>query len=431
VRYRLTDLPEMLGTPVGRLALKKGVQYRIWPLTSRLARLYRSTVVRRTRVIAVVGSLGKSTTLRAVTSVLALPMHRSMHNNAWSAVAYALLRIRPRQRHAAVEVGIADRGQMQAYSRVVRPSVTVVTSIASEHHRSLGSLERTRVEKAWMVRVLLPSGIAVLNGDDPNVMWMQAHTRARTVTFGYGESCDVMAEEVRLDWPHGTRFRVRAFGQERDVAIRLLGRHMVYAALAAIAVSQLEGVPLDEALSRLKSLAPLPGRMQPVTLPNGVLVLRDDFKSTLESIHAALDVLAEIPGRRIVVLGDVSEPPGRQRPIYQAVGERVGQIASFFVIVGHGFEAYHSGARRGGMATSQIIDGGRSPRQAAEALTRIVQAGDVVLVKGRDTQMLDRVRLILEGRRVSCDIRFCNIHTIACERCPMLERGWGAHRVIM
>ncbi len=431
MRYRLTDLPEMLQTPMGRLQLQKGVEYRIWPLTSQLARLYRATIVRRTRVIAVVGSLGKSTTLRAVSSVLALPFHWRMHDNAWSMVAYALLRIRRGQTHAAVEVGIADVGQMRGYARVVQPNVTVVTSVASEHHRSLGSLEVTRTEKAWMVRVLAPSGTAVLNGDDPNVMWMRGQTCARTVTFGFGEACDVRATAVRLDWPHGTRFRLRAFGQERDVTIRLLGRHMVYPALAAIAVAQLEGVPLDEALSRLQALAPTPGRLQPVTLPNGVHVLRDDFKSTLETMHAALDVFAEIPGRRIALLGDVSEPPGRQRPIYQALGERVGQLATFFIAIGHGFNSYYSGARRAGMAASHIIDGGRSPRQAAQALSAIMQPGDVVLLKGRDTQMLDRVRLILEGRAVNCDIRFCNVHTVACEQCPMLEPGWGTHRVIM
>jgi UDP-N-acetylmuramoyl-tripeptide--D-alanyl-D-alanine ligase len=431
MRYRLTDLPEMLQTPLGRLQLQKGVEYRIWPLTAVLAQLYRTTLVRRTRVIAVVGSLGKSTTLRAVCTVLALPFHRRMHDNAWSLVAYALLRIRPGQAHAAVEVGIADVGQMRGYARVVRPNVTVVTAVASEHHRSLGSLDVTRTEKAWMVRALAQSGTAVLNGDDPNVMWMQGQTRARTVTFGFGESCDVRAAAVRLDWPHGTRFQLRAFGQEREVAIRLLGRHMVYPALAAIAVALLEGVALDDALARLQALAPTPGRLQPVMLPNGVHVLRDDFKSTLETIHSALDVFAAIPGRRIVLLGDVSEPTGRQRPIYQALGQRVGQIAAFFIVVGNGYEAYYSGARRAGMEASHIIDGGRTPRQAAQALAGIMQAGDVVLLKGRDTQMLDRVRLIVEGRSVRCDIRFCNVHSLACEHCPMLERGWGTHRVIM
>jgi UDP-N-acetylmuramyl pentapeptide synthase len=262
-------------------------------------------------------------------------------------------------------------------------------------------------------------------------MWMRTQTLARVVTFGFGETCDVRAQELRIDWPYGMRFRLRAFGQERDVAIRLLGRHMVYPALAAIAVSQLEGLPLDETLSRLRSLAPTPGRMEPVRLPSGVLLLRDDFKSTLETIHAALDVLTEIPGRRLVLLGDVSECPNPQRPVYQALGERVARIASFFVVVGGGFEAYRSGARRGGLPQSCIIDGGRTPRQAAELLTKLVRPGDVVLVKGRDTQKFERVRLILEGRQVGCDIRFCNVRPLACEQCPMLERGWGTHRVIM
>lgn len=431
MRYQLSDIREMLRTPVGRLLLRRGVDYRMWPVTSPLARLYRATIVRRIQVIAVVGSFGKSTTLRAVSAVLGIPTHKRMLHNAWSSVAYAVLRIRPSQRHAAIEVGIADRGQMEAYARTVHPSVTIVTSIGSEHHRSLGSIEVTRAEKAWMVRMLSPSGVAVLNGDDPNVMWMQGQTRGRVITFGFGETCDVSAREVRLDWPHGTRFRLRAFGQERDVAIRLLGRHMVYPALAAVAVSQLEGLPLDEALSRLTSLAPTPGRMEPVALSNGVLLLRDDFKSSLETMHAALDVLAEISARRIALLGDVEEPPGRQRPIYQELGERVAGIASLFIVVGHAFEPYRSGARRGGMPSSRVIDGGRSPRQAAEALTNVMQPGDVVLLKGRSTQMLDRVRLILEGRRVGCDVRFCNVRALGCAHCPMLEGGWGTHRLIM
>jgi UDP-N-acetylmuramyl pentapeptide synthase len=130
-------------------------------------------------------------------------------------------------------------------------------------------------------------------------------------------------------------------------------------------------------------------------------------------------------------LGDVSEPPAPQRPVYQALGERVAAIASHFIVVGHGLEPYHSGARRGGMAKSAIIDGGRTPREAADVLRGILQPGDAVLIKGRDTQKLDRVRLILEGRRVACGIRFCNLRMMSCKDCPMLETGWGRHRPIM
>jgi UDP-N-acetylmuramyl pentapeptide synthase len=432
MRFRVRDLPAMLRTPAGRMHVRQGIAYRSWPLLSRLARLNRHTLVRKTRVIAVAGSFGKSTTTRAIAAALGVPEHASMLSNSWFWIAFALLRIRPGQRHAVIEVGISKPGQMKGYARTVGPDVAVITAIGSEHHRSLGTLEVTRAEKSWMLQVLPASGAAVLNGDDPNVMWMKEKTRARVVTFGFGAECDVRADDVRLDWPRGTRFHLTAFREERDVAVRLLGRHMIYAILAAIAVSHLEGYALDGTLARLRELAPTPGRMDPVLLPNGVTVLRDDFKSTLETVHTALDVLADVPAsRRIVMLGSVSEPPGAQRPIYQALGERIAGIASHLVVFNHDFEPVWSGARRGGMPRTSVTDVGRTAHDAAEALSQLLLPGDVLLIKGRGPEKLDRVRLILEGRRVGCDIRYCSLRTLECEQCPMLERGWEGHRVIM
>ena len=306
-----------------------------------------------------------------------------MLSNSWFWIAFALLRIRPGQRHAVIEAGISKPGQMKGYARTVGPDVTVITAVGSEHHRSLGTLEVTRAEKSWMLQVLPASGTAVLNGDDPNVMWMKQKTRASVVTFGFGAECDVRADDVRLDWPRGTCFRLTAFGEERDVAVRLLGRHMVYPILAAIAVSHIEGCALDPTLARLRELAPTPGRMDPVQLPNGVTVLRDDFKSTLETVHTALDVLAQIPAsRRVVLLGSVSEPPGPQRPIYQALGERVAAIASHLVIFNNEFEPYWSGARRGGMPRTAVTNAGRSARDAAEALRERAASGRCAVDQG-------------------------------------------------
>ena len=432
MRYRLTDIPAMLGTPAGRRQVADGVAYRLWPVMSRLARLYRRTIARRTRVVAVVGSFGKSTTTRAVAATLAAPQPTSMTANAWTSVAMAILRIRPSQRHAAIEVGIGGRGQMEQYARLVRPDLTVVTSIGSEHHGSLGSLDVTREEKSRMIAAMPDAGIAVLNGDDRNVLAMKAHAPGRVIAFGFGPGCDVRAEHIRLDWPHGTRFQLEAFGQRREVAIRLVGRQMVYPVLAAISVALAEGVDLDEALARVRPLPPTPGRMEPVPLANGAIVLRDDYKSTLETIHAALEVLAEIPApRRVVLFGDLSEPQGHERPIYLALGIRAARVASRLVVIGRGFRRYWAGARRAGMPRSAVVDGGRTVQEAAAVLQKILQPGDVLLLKGRRPQKLDRVRMILQGRSVRCDIPFCDIRSMECENCPMLERGWGRHRVIM
>jgi len=432
MRYRWRDLPHLFVTPAGRAQLREGVHFRLWPVTSRAAELYRRTVARRTRVVAVVGSFGKSTTMRAVAMVLETAP-ASLLNNAWGAVSRAVLRIRRGQRHAVIEVGIADVGQMRRYARVVRPDITVVTSIGSEHHRSLRTLDVTRDEKAWMVRALGPGGIAVLNGDDANVMWMASQTRARIVTYGFGEACEVRAVDAQLDWPRGMRFRLVAFGTERAVALRLVGRHMVYPALAALAVAQVEGMPLDDAIARVSALEPTLGRMQLVALPNGVIVIRDEFKSAIETIEAALEVFGEVPARRrIAVLGDISEPPDRQQhAAYRRIGTMVGRVADRMLITGRMHDDYVSGARRAGLPDRSISVTGRTPQAIAAELSALLEPGDVVLLKGRDTERLARVALILQGRTVRCDIRECTLRTVGCDSCAMLERGWGNHRVVM
>jgi UDP-N-acetylmuramoyl-tripeptide--D-alanyl-D-alanine ligase len=172
--------------------------------------------------------------------------------------------------------------------------------------------------------------------------------------------------------------------------------------------------------------------LEPVPLPNGALILRDDFKSPLETINAALDVLAEIPARRrIVVLGDVSEPFGAQWQIYRKVGERIAQIAAKGIFLGGKFRAYAAGAKSAGLPSSSIMDAERSVLKAVELLREDLRSGDVVLVKGRDTQHLDRITLSLIGRKVHCDIDFCNTRAVRCEICPNLERGYEGKRVIL
>ncbi len=309
--YRLRDLPAMLATPVGRMQVADGLLFRLWPLVWRGAWLYRRTAARRARAIVVVGSFGKSTTARAVAAAVGLPVHMGIVQNAYASVAHALLRIRPSQPRAVIEVGVGARGEMARYASMIRPDVVVVTAIGGEHSRAIGTVEDIREEKSAMVRALPATGAAVVNGDDPHALWMAARTRARVVTYGFGERCDVRATDVRLDWPEGTRFRVAAFGVERDAAVRLVGRHMVCAALAAIAVAHVEGLGLDATLARLRTLAPTPGRMQPVALPGGVTLLQDEFKATIETVQAALDAFAEVPaGRRLVLIGNLWDPPG-------------------------------------------------------------------------------------------------------------------------
>lgn len=431
-RYSPGDIPHLLRTPLGRIQFFHGIYYRLWPVLSRLAGFYRGVWVRRTRVVAVVGSFGKTTTTRAVTTALQRPIYSRLYLNCWSYLAGAIFRINRGDRCAVLEVGINGTGQMSQYAKMIRPDITVVTFIGSEHHRSLGSLKTTRNEKAEMVRALPPGGVAVLNGDDKNVMWMASQTAARIVTFGFDPSNEIRASDLKLDWPKGMRFLLHVDDRRYPVSTTLIGKNMVYPLLAAVAVARVENLPLEQTLSSLQSINPTPGRLQPRLLEGAVLLLRDDYKSTLETVHAALDVFAETPAsRRIVVMGEVSEPPGSQGPIYRELGRRISTMADIAVFLGGNFQRYAAGARLGGMDNANLFDAKSSVLDATALLRRTLKPGDSVLIKGRDTQRLERITLALAGREVRCDIDFCDTRVLSCEECPMLERGWKGRRVVI
>jgi UDP-N-acetylmuramoyl-tripeptide--D-alanyl-D-alanine ligase len=413
------------------MEFRNGIRYRLWPVYSRLARAYRATLLRRTRLVAVVGSYGKTTTTRAVLAALGSRTHQTLGRNCWNHLPDAVLHMRPADRSAVLEVGINGAGQMEQYARMIRPDIAVVTSIGSEHHRSLGDLSATREEKSRMVRALHHRGIAVLNGDDPNVAWMRAQTEARIVTFGLHESNDVFATDVVEEDDLTTTFHLHGAGPSRALTTRFVGRHMIHPILAAAAVAHAEGISTTQIDAALSTLEPTPGRLQIVPLPNDVTLLRDDHKSSLETVHAALDAFERLPAtRKIVVMGEVSEPPGSQGPIYREIGRRVAEVADVAMFVGSNFQRYAAGAVAGGMQGSAIFNARRDVFQATEDLRDLLRAGDLVLLKGRDTQRLERIACGLQGRDVACRIDFCPTRLTSCEDCPMLERGWRGRPVV-
>jgi UDP-N-acetylmuramyl pentapeptide synthase len=143
----------------------------------------------------------------------------------------------------------------------------------------------------------------------------------------------------------------------------------------------------------------------------------------LETIHAALDVLAEIPAsRRIVVLGPINEPVGSQYPLYRALGARIARTAQLAVFI-DSYREYKAGLRRAGMPRDACVDAGQGIAAAVEYLSRELRPGDVALIKGRRSQKLERIALALEGRPVRCRLIACQIQAIHCDYCPKIEKG--------
>ncbi|MGA7876420.1 MAG: UDP-N-acetylmuramoyl-tripeptide--D-alanyl-D-alanine ligase [Desulfoferrobacter sp.] len=427
MRYRLKDIPLLMSTPVGRRDLLLGQRHNLWPLLRRLAGLYRRILLRKTKIAAVIGSYGKSTTTRALSAALHKKTADTSNSNSWSGLALTLLSIRPWEEHRALEVGISSGGWMKIYSQMIKPDIVVVTSIGIEHHRSLGTLENTRSEKAEMLRSLSSAGVAILNGDDPNVSWMAGQTSARVVTFGFGSHNDVTASEYSLAWPDGNRFTVHTEAGSGVVSSRLFGRHMVYPILAGVATGLVEGFDLNTILPAVEGLKPTQGRLQKIQLHNGAIVLRDDFKASLETIESALSTLSEIPAkRRIVCLGEVEDSPGSRGPVYRSLGEQLAGAASkaVFICSRKSFRDYRVGAMLSGMPQEDLIYAGNNWSTVHAQLQKDLSPGDAVLLKGRGSQRLERIALALEGKSVHCALISCSIGYGTCSLCPMLERGW-------
>ncbi len=234
----------------------------------------------------------------------------------------------------------------------MRPNVVIVTAIARDHWESMHTLENTRNEKADMLRILPRDGIAIVNADDENVRWMATQTRARVVFIGEAEDAEVRATDIELDWPIGMRFVAQVGGQSLPVATRLVGRHMIFPALAAITVAHIEGVPLDVADRRAREVDSDAGPDADDGAARAAPSLcATNSKDRRTRSWRRSQTLAEIPAqRRIGVIGEISEEHGRQA--YRDVGAGAAGVLDRVVYVGSkkNMAAFRAGATKAGMA---------------------------------------------------------------------------------
>jgi UDP-N-acetylmuramoyl-tripeptide--D-alanyl-D-alanine ligase len=419
------EIPQLLRTPFGRMELWKECLTRSWPVLSRLARWYRRFVLRRTCIIAITGTYGKTTTQRAITVALGMKPDRVEKSSSQSGVAKALLLTRPCQRFAPFEVGIFGPGQMFQFARMVQPDIAVVNSIGMEHQRAFETLENTRDEKAQLLTGIPSHGTAILNGDDPHVLWMKGTTTRRVITYGFNEGNELRASDWQMIWPEGSQFQVHLNGVTYLLLTRLHARHMAYPVLAALAVVYATSQDIDAAVTAMKCLTPARSRMQVVKLPNGARIIQDDYKSSTETVETALDFLRSIPAaRRLVVLGNITEPPNPQRQVYRMIGHRFAQFADLAFLMGTMDQSYARGALAAGMSRERIFKFHKDLRQAIEVLRNVVQPGDVLIVKGRLDDHLERITLALSGQKIGCWRTECRSRAYRCSNCPMLEKGW-------
>lgn len=270
-------------------------------------------------VIAVTGSVGKTTTKELIAALLATQgkvLKTQANYNNEIGVPKTLLELRPEHDFAVIEMGMRASGEIALLSQLASPDIAVITNVGTAHIGRLGSEQAIAEAKCELLQTLPPTSAAVLNADSPLLMQRAAQVwPGKRLTYGLN------AGELRGELLDAETIRVRGV----ELKLPLPGRHHASNYLAAIAVAEL--LQIDWSALPPLSLELPQGRARRDWLPNDILLLDETYNAGLESMLAALQLLADIPAtRRIAVLGTMKELGEQSQALHYRVGAMVQQL---------------------------------------------------------------------------------------------------------
>lgn len=352
------------------------------------------------RVVGITGSVGKSTTKELVAEVLG-QRYRTLKNignfNNEIGLPLTLLRLTAGHQRAVLEMGFYVPGEITLLCNLALPSVGVITNVGTVHAERAGSQEVIARGKAELVQALpaAPDGVAILNYDDSWVRPMATLTKARVLFYGLDPAAELWADDIESMGLEGIRFRLHYHHEVLHLRVPLIGRHSVHTALRAAAVGLAEGLTWGEIIEGLRQ-AHAQLRLVAVRSQTGALILDDSYNASPESTLAALNLLHELEGRRVAVLGEMYELGQYERQGHQKVGLRAAEVTNRLIAVGEKAKLIVNAANQAGMKRDQITWVQDVP-QAIELLRGELREGDVVLIKGSHGLRMDRIVAELEA----------------------------------
>ena len=354
------------------------------------------------RIIGITGSVGKSTTKELVATVLeqrfsTLKNIGNLNNEI--GLPLTLLRLSPGHRRAVLEMGLYVPGEIALLCDLAQPQVGVITNVGTVHAERAGSQEAIAQGKAELVEALppKPEGVAILNYDDPWVKGMSEKTQARVFYYGLDSQADLWADQVEGLGLEGIRFRLHYRDEVLHLRVPLIGRHSVHTALRAAAVGLIEGLTWQEIISGLRS-GHTQLRLVAVRSESGALLLDDTYNASPQSTLAALNMLDEMDGRKVAVLGDMLELGPYEYNGHWKVGLRAASVADVMITIGERSRTISAAARQAGFPSKELIELEDS-EQAIAHLRDILLEDDIVLVKGSRGMHMDRIVATLEANQ--------------------------------
>jgi UDP-N-acetylmuramoyl-tripeptide--D-alanyl-D-alanine ligase len=353
------------------------------------------------KVIGITGSVGKSTTKELVAEVLSQRYYtlKSPGNyNNEIGLPLTLLSLSEGHQRAVLEMGFYVPGEIAFLCDMALPQIGVITNVGTVHAERAGSLENIARGKAELVEALPgdPDGVAILNYDDPIVRQMSEKTSARVFYYGLDPDAHLWADDVVGMGLEGIRFRLHYGDEELHLRVPLIGRHSVHTALRAAAVGLVDGLSWEEIINGLRSET-TQLRLVAVRSESGALILDDTYNASPQSTLAALNLLEELEGRKIAVLGDMLELGPYEKQGHEMVGARAAEVVDQLVCMGELSRIIARAAVEAGLP-SKVVFQMEDTRQVVEHLKNSLSSKDVVLVKGSRGMRMNQIVASLEVR---------------------------------
>ncbi len=340
-----------------------------------------------TRVVAITGSAGKTTTKEMAATVVsrAYRVFRNAGNlNNEIGLPLSLLELRHRPEVAIVELGMNHPGEISRLVEIAEPDVRVWTNVADAHLGFFPSVEAIADAKAEVFDGARGDSLLVANANDPRVMARTPRFRGRLVTFGIDMDADVMATDVHDRGRDGTTAVIRAEGGEFELTVPLLGRMNLSNALAATSLGLHFGVAREEIAAAVASCRPASHRGVIVRLRDDITVVDDSYNSNPTALREMLDSLQRLGGaRRVAVLGEMLELGDRAMELHAAMGRAVvaAGVELLVTVGGPPADALAQEAVATGLPAASVSSVETS-EEAADVVSTLVRSGDLVLVKG-------------------------------------------------
>jgi UDP-N-acetylmuramoyl-tripeptide--D-alanyl-D-alanine ligase len=358
-----------------------------------------------TKVVAITGSAGKTTT-KEVTAELLAARYRVVRNrgnlNNHIGLPLSLVELRQRPEIAVVELGMNHPGEISTLVRVAEPDVRVWTNVGEAHLGFFASLDAIADAKAEIFEAASPDTVLVANADEDRIVSRLPSFAGRVVTFGIDRHADVRASEIVDRGIDGTSARITTARGSVELTTPLVGRGNLANILAATAVAEEFGVTLETIAELAATLRPAAHRGEIVRLRSGITIIDDSYNANPTATRRAIEVLARSAsdGRRIAVLGEMLELGDRASDLHAAVG-RAAAAANVDVLlaVGGAPAAALAGAAVAAGLSKDAVRYFATSAEAAEAAVATTKAGDLVLVKGSRGVRTDLVVERLKAER--------------------------------